>query len=456
MHAKEWVDYDVVVVGAGVIGSATAYALAKAGKRCLLLEAAPDAIRRYAGEWMHPTVPALMKGLGLEAPKEAVANDAGDGFMVHPGDGSAAIELRYPDGERGFCCSHYDLSASVRAQAVAHPNVEYVPYARVIDVQRDGRVRYHVSDALADREVTAALVVGAEGRSSVCRRVLQPDRNRDVVSYMAALTLEGDVELPTEGFGHILMGGPGVALAYRVSADEVRLSLDVPASAADLRRDPEKLMEAFRPALPAALREGMERAFERKAVRWTATFFQPRTERGADRIVLVGDAIGLCHPLCAAGVAVGLLDVTLLAQAVRDGDIAGYRRSGARETWVPELMSCAVYQLLGGPEVSAQVRKAMFQLWRDDAQARDETLRILMGAERRPAAFVKTFARVGWRSVSALLEAPSMRRLRAVRPGAVTERAKRLGGWLRWPVASVLPAAVVNRIRPDSTISAPF
>ena len=86
-------DYDAVIVGAGVIGSAAAFALARQGARCLLLEAAPDAIRRYAGEWMHPTVRVLMDQLGLAVPEAARSNDAGAGFVVHPEDGSEPIVL---------------------------------------------------------------------------------------------------------------------------------------------------------------------------------------------------------------------------------------------------------------------------------------------------------------------------------------------------------------------------
>ncbi|MCC6335769.1 MAG: FAD-dependent monooxygenase [Myxococcales bacterium] len=448
-------DYDVVVVGAGPIGSAAAFALAKQGKRCLLLEAAPDAVRRYAGEWMHPTVVALMGGLGLQLPKAGQENDAGAGFIVHPEDGSAPIPLPYPDSQRGFCCSHYDLSVSLREQAVALPNVEYIPFARAIDAQRDGRVRFHVQDSREDREVSAELIIGAEGRSSVCRRALASDTNRDVVSYMAALSLDGRVALPTEGYGHIFMGGPGLVLAYRVSRDEVRLCLDVPEAESALRRDKELLYRAFEGALPASLREPARAALSSDSTRWTATFFQPRTVRGEGRIALVGDSVGLCHPLCSAGVAVGLLDVTLLAQAVEAGDLASYRENGARETWVPELMSTSVYQLLGRPDVGDALRQTLYEAWRKDPSERDRTLNILMGAERRPAQFVGSFARIGLGAVSRSLR-PRRAGGASSRDGSVRQQVGSFARWLRWPVASVLPKWAVDRIRPASTIHAPF
>ncbi len=444
-------EYDVIIVGAGVIGSAAAHVLATQGERCLLLEAAPEAIRRYAGEWMHPTVRVLMERLGIPLPKAAMANDAGAGFIVHPEDGSPPIALPYPEGQRGFCCSHFELASSVRKHAAAHPNVDYVPFARVIDVQRDGRVRFHAARELADREVRARLVVGAEGRSSVCRRVLEPDSNRDVVSYMAALSLDGDVTLPREGYGHLFMGAPGIALAYRVSRREVRLCLDVPVAAGELRRDRDRLFAAFAHVLPDHLREQARAAVHGAELRWTATFFQPRAQRGEDRIVLVGDAVGLCHPLCSAGVAIGLLDVALLGDAVAKHDLHWYRRRGARETWVPELMSCAVYHLLGQPDVSDPLRQTVYRSWREDHAARDQTMNILTGMERRPAMFASTFAKLGFDAVTAGIKSQSARR-----PLDAVELLQSFERWLRWPVAGLMPQWMVARVRPRATIHAPF
>jgi 2-polyprenyl-6-methoxyphenol hydroxylase-like FAD-dependent oxidoreductase len=442
-------DYDVVVLGAGVVGSAAAFALANKGAKCLLLEANPKAVRRYAGEWMHPPVVDLMKGFGLEIPEAAKGHRAGEGFVVFPEDGSAAIELPYPEGARGFCCSHEALSVAVREQAIAHPNVEYVESARAVDVQVDGRVRYHLAETSQDREVRGGLVVGAGGRSCVSRQALGSTVPRDVVSYMAALAL--DVELPREGFGHVFMGGPGAALGYRTSPDEVRVCLDVPADRSDLRHDRRRLYAAFESALPESLRAPTRDAIDSGAIKWSATFFQPRTERGRGQIALVGDAIGLCHPLCAAGVVVGFLDVALLTEAWAAGDLAAYRRRGAAETRVPELMSCAIYQLLG-TEQGGELRQHVYHSWRTNPAERDRTMRILTGIARDASTFVSTFANIGAQAVAAsLFRAP-----RGDASDGLLARTRALGQWLRWPVASALPNAVAQRIRPHGKIDAPF
>ena len=449
--SREKSDYDVVVIGAGTVGSAAAYVLAESGASCLLLEADPEAVSRYAGEWMHPTVTELMGEFALELPDAARHHRAGDGFVVHPEDASEPIELPYPTDSKGFCCSHYDLSVGVREQAVDHEGVDYIPYARAVDVDPEGRVRYHLIERSLDREVEADLVVGAGGRSSVCRRALGADVPREIVTYMAAIGLD-DVSLPREGYGHIFMGGPGVALGYRHAPDSVRLSLDVPAERRDLRSDGEALYEAFEEALPSNLREPLRREIDEDGVRWSATFFQPRTERGQGRVALVGDAIGLCHPLCAAGVAVGVLDDALLAEAYAEGDLQAYRDRGAAETRVPELMSCVIYQLLGTSKGSGALRRALYRTWRRDPAERDRTMRILTGAERSADAFVSSFANVG---AQALVES-GRENLREGGIGGLASSTTEFGDWMRWPLASLLPDRLARRVRPTSSVEAPF
>ncbi|MFB6264183.1 MAG: FAD-dependent oxidoreductase [Bradymonadaceae bacterium] len=443
--------YDVVVVGAGVVGSAAAHVLAEQGASCLLLEADPDAVRRYAGEWMHPTVTRLMDEFGLEIPDAASDHPAGEGFVVHPDDGTEPIELPYPTDRQGFCCSHYELSTSVRAQAADHGAVTYRPYARAVDVDPEGRVRFHLSEENLDREVAADLVVGAGGRSSICRQSIGEDTPRELVTYMAALGLN-EVELPREGYGHIFTGGPGVALGYRHAPDEVRLCLDVPSERRDLKNDPQALYEAFEEALPEQLRGPVRDELDRENLRWSATFFQPRTERGEERVALVGDAIGLCHPLCAAGVAVGFLDIALLAEAYEEGNLESYRERGAAETRVPELMSCVIYKLLGTTEDTSALRRALYRTWRRDPAERNRTMQILTGAARDPGTFVASFANVG---AQALVDS-GRETLRDGGMADLVSGAEGFGEWAQWPLAAALPDTVAERFRATSSVDSFF
>src|SRR5947208_593223 len=74
-----------------------------------------------------------------------------------------------------------------------------------------------------------------------------------LLSYMAGVELRG-VELPREGFGHVVIGGPGPALLYRIGDDRVRACLDVPLAFGGAARTLQFLWDGFAPAFPPHLR----------------------------------------------------------------------------------------------------------------------------------------------------------------------------------------------------------
>ena len=90
--------YDVAVVGAGPVGSATAIAFARRGAKVVLLEADPRAARRFAGEWLHPTGVDVLDELRVGRLDGASAR-TGYGFVIFPDDRSAPIEMPYAEGQ---------------------------------------------------------------------------------------------------------------------------------------------------------------------------------------------------------------------------------------------------------------------------------------------------------------------------------------------------------------------
>src|SRR5689334_13268572 len=97
--------YDVVVIGAGPVGCVAAAAAARTGARVLVLEQNPDAARRFAGEWVHPTGVSVLDRLRIGRLEGAEAR-TGYGFVVFPDDGSDPIELPYPTGQVALACEH--------------------------------------------------------------------------------------------------------------------------------------------------------------------------------------------------------------------------------------------------------------------------------------------------------------------------------------------------------------
>jgi 2-polyprenyl-6-methoxyphenol hydroxylase-like FAD-dependent oxidoreductase len=438
--------YDAAVVGGGPVGAAAALAFARRGARVLLLEASPAAATRLAGEWLHPPGVDALARLGVDVLADGEGPTAGRGFAVFPDDGSDPVVLPYPDGLRGASIEHHALVALVRARACAHPGVDYRPGARVTAVE-DGRLTYEEkSNGHAGAAVTveAARIVGADGRTSVVRRALGFADDANPMSSMAGVELRG-VTLPFEGYGHVVLGGPGPVLMYRIGPDRARACLDVPHGADGRpRRDAAALWGAFSPVLPAQVLPAFRAALDERRVAWAGIAFRPRAHYGRGAVALAGDAVGYFHPMTAAGMSLGIVDAERVAAG---GDVEDYGREREAESYVPELLACGLYQALTRRDPSGvAIRAAVYRLWRASDAERQRTMRILACAETRPDQFRGAFNALalelvrgtarGWRAFPAAL-------------GLLRE-------WIRWPVASILPGALRRAYRAQSTPAHPL
>lgn len=413
--------YSVVVVGAGPAGIAAAAGFAEGGADVLLLEAEPNAAKRLAGEWLHPLAAGHLARLGLLGGLPAAHHAEGRGFAFFSDDGGAPVLLPYPDGERALAIEHGDLLTHLRQRIADVPGVTYLPRARLRALP-NGMVSYTLGGAA--HEVRAGLVVGADGRSSAVRTsCFGPRHAPAAVSHMAGVLLSG-VKLPHEGYGHVMLGGPGPLLMYRVSEAHVRLCLDVPAGTS--ARSTEALWHGFGPVLPEGLRHAFRDTLEHGKVVWAANRLTPRTLYGDGNVALVGDAVGTTHPLSAAGMTLGILDAVTL---VGIGDVSRYAAARARSSRVPEVLSQALYEVVSRDDESASgVRDAMVRMWRGSAHERERTMRILAGHEQRPLAFAAAFTKVAGGALHHAVRSNDL---------ALLGRMRRAGGlreWARYPL----------------------
>ncbi len=437
--------YDVVVVGGGPAGTAAAVGYARRGATALLVEANPKAAGRFAGEWIHPSGARILRDLELTPHAETAEHAPCRGFAVFPDDGSEPVRLDYdtPDGVIGFSCEHGDLVNHLRRQAAEIPGLDYLPLARVIGIEgEDVCIQRKGKDEL---RIRAGVIVGADGRSSVVRKHLRGEEAADVVSHMAGLTLK-DIELPFEGYGTVLLGGPGPVLLYRIAPNLVRACIDLPASHPGGRRDARYLWEAFRARFPAALRGAFRRALESEKLIWACNRFHPRAFYGSGNIALVGDAVGFYHPLTASGITVGLKDGKALYEAAKVSD---YHRGREPESYVPELLSNALNQVfVREDESAAAIRSAVFETWRKKPAERDRTMHILAGDEVRLPEFAKAFVKVAGQALGDTLT----RRPTSSIPSDIAAFVE----WAQWPAATAMPAMLRRRIRGASSALHPM
>ena len=362
--------YDVAIVGAGPVGSLCALAHARRGARVALLEANPEAPKRLAGEWLHPRAVRMLRevGIGLDAEPRS---STGKGFVVFPEDGSEPIVLPYPEGIHGLACEHAAIVSNLREAIGNQSGVDFFPHARVRAVE-DERIAFARNGV--DESITAVRIVGADGRASVVRRSLGLSTRPKTCSRMVGVTLRG-VSLPLEGYGHVLCGGPGPILMYRLGEHGVRVIVDVPSDGWAPGDRIGFLLDSYAGLLPDTLRTAFVEALLTGQSHVAANELSPRVTYGSPRRVLIGDAAGHYHPMTAVGMTLGFGDALALAEA---RDFHDFTAKRFRATHTPELLAMEFYEVFADRRAEAvAVRHAIYRRWRASSGFRDRTMRLL-------------------------------------------------------------------------------
>ncbi|SLN69825.1 2-octaprenyl-6-methoxyphenyl hydroxylase [Roseovarius litorisediminis] len=194
--------YDAIIIGARCAGAATALQLSRAGARILMIDRdlpSNDTLSTHA--LMRPAV-ALLHDWGLLESIEKAATPLVKNTNFHYGMEKISVALKPDHGVKGLYAPRRGLldqilvDAAVDAGTELHTGVTFQavkrsPSGRVsgaILMTRDGRCR----------TVSAALVIGADGRlSSVAREVgatiqnTAPERSAAVYGYFDGIANEG-------------------------------------------------------------------------------------------------------------------------------------------------------------------------------------------------------------------------------------------------------------------------
>jgi len=165
---------DVVVVGGGPAGAATAGFLARLGRDVLLCEAARFPREKICGEYLPPSIAPRLDRLGARRDVEALAPRRPIGMAVIAPGGWKVLGRFGGAAGPGYALRRPDLDAALLA-AARRSGAEVLEETRVLDLQArpaGGWVVAVRTGGGAMRQVDARAIVGADGRNSFVARRL--------------------------------------------------------------------------------------------------------------------------------------------------------------------------------------------------------------------------------------------------------------------------------------------
>jgi len=364
-------EFDIIVVGGGLGGSALAKAMTEHGKQVLVLERERQFKDRIRGEWIAPWGAAEVKELGLYDLLLRECASSVEGWDTYFGEvplGLRNFVSTTPQALPSLTFYHPEMQETLlRAASEAGAEVRRGATVRGIRTGSIPAVTYELDGRIG--EASAQIVVGADGRNSMTRSAAQFEVRRDPQCLcIAGVMLEG-ISNPSPSACRIAMNpvlgavallvpiGRGRARAYAAfraeTSDRLQGSSDV-AKFIDrciATGGKTQWYSGARPAGPLATFDGADH--------WVENPYK-------DGVALLGDAAASSDPTHGQGQSLTLRDVRVLRDHLlgeSDWNAAGHAYAAEHDRYYGALHRAenwfAAIFFEGGPEADARRERAL-------------------------------------------------------------------------------------------------
>lgn len=403
IRRREHHESNVVIVGAGILGTSLAITQARQNRSVILLEKSLKEPDRIVGELLQPGGVQALQKLGLRNCLENIDAIRVKGYeVIYYGNG---VEIPYPsnaadDDEREGGGSDDEKEDPTPRTGVRRPEGRSFHHGRFIQQLRAAAMREE-NISLIECTVTGTVKSGYTGQVLGVEAETK-DGRKDVYFGQLTVLADGyasrfrkefithapvskskfygleliDADLPRSMHGHVVLGEGAPVLLYQIGTRETRALVDVPdgTPSASLANGGVKghLRNTVLPSLPKCVQSSFERALDDGKLRSMPNSWLPPSTQQVPGMVLLGDAMNMRHPLTGGGMTVAFNDVLMLRdllspEKVPDlGDTARVKKQMRRFHWrrknltsVINILAQALYSLFAanGGSISLLIPK---------------------------------------------------------------------------------------------------
>ncbi|XP_054789381.1 squalene monooxygenase SE1-like [Prosopis cineraria] len=316
-------DTDVIIVGAGVAGSALAYTLGKDGRRVHVIERDLKEPDRIVGELLQPGGYLKLLQLGLQDCVDEIDSQKVLGYALYKDGRSTKIPYpldKFESDVSGRSFHNGRFIQRMRQKASSLPTVKLEEGTVTSLVEEKGTIKgvHYKTKSGQELIAKAPLTIVCDGCFSNLRRSLCKPKV-DVPSHFVGLVLE-NCDLPYANHGHVILGDPSPILFFPISSTEIRCLVDVPGqklpslASGDMAH---YLKTVVAPQIPPELYDKFIEAIEKGNIRSMPNKSMPASPYSTPGALVMGDAFNMRHPLTGGGMTVALSDIVVLKNLLR-------------------------------------------------------------------------------------------------------------------------------------------